>query len=86
MAKKKVKSTKDKVTKNKNTMKSKTQKPPKPKKAGVKDLHPKASNKDSLTDNVKSLSGQAIEDSGLGKIQRVALSQKLSVDPSRKKK
>lgn len=83
---KKVKSTKDKLTKNKNTMKSKTQKPPKAKKAEVKDLHPKAKNKDSLTENVKSISAQSVEDSGLGKIQRVALSPKLSVDPSQKKK
>lgn len=80
------KSTKDKLTKNKNTMKSKTQKPPKAKQAKVQDLHPKAKNKDSLTENVKSLSAQVVEDSGLGKIQRVALSQKLSVSPKGKKK
>jgi len=85
---KKVKSTKDKLTKNKNAVKNKqtTQKPPKAKKASVKQLHPKAKNKDSLTDNIQSKSGKSIKDSGLGKIQRVAMSHKLSVDPSRKKK
>lgn len=84
---KKVKSTKDKLTKNKNAAKNKqtTQKPPKAKKAVVKDLHPKVSNKDSLTDNIKSKSAKSVKDSGLGKIQRVALSHKLSVTPKRKK-
>jgi hypothetical protein len=84
---KKVRSTKDKVTKSSDTkLKSKTQKPPKAKKAVVTDLHPKAKNKDSVTDNIKSISGKSVKDGGLGKIQRVALSHKLSVTPKRKKK
>lgn len=85
---KKVKSTKDKLTNNKNAAKtgSKTQKPPKAKKASVKQLHPKVKNKDSMTDNIASKSGKSIKDSGLGKIQRVALSPKLSVESKGKVK
>lgn len=87
MAKKKARSTKDSLTNTKEIkLSKKTQKPPKPKKAKVADLHPKVSNKDSLTANLKSKSGKSVKDSGLGKIHRVALSQNLSVDPSRKKK
>lgn len=87
MARKKVKSTKDRLTESTDIkLKSRKQKPPKAKPASVKDLHPKASNKDSLTDNLKSMSGKSVKDAGLGKIQRVALSHKLSVDPIRKKK
>jgi len=65
---------------------SKTQKPPKAKQAKVDHLHPKAKNKSSVTDNIKSISAKSVEDSGLGKIQRVALSQKLSVAPKGKGK
>lgn len=86
---KKVKSTKDKLTQNKNKskMKQETQKPPKAKPVGVEQLHPKVDNKDSLTDNIQSVSKKKVqENSGLGKIKRVPLSQKLSVDPSQKKK
>lgn len=83
---KKVRSTKDKLTKSSDIkLSKKTQKPPKAKQAAVKDLHPKVSNKDSLTPNIKSKSGQTIKDSGLGKIQRVAISPNLSVAPKTKK-
>lgn len=84
----KVKSTKDKITENKNAAKNKTkmQKPPKAKASKVEQLHPKVKNKDSLTDNIKKLSAQSVKDSGLGKIQRVALNRHLSVAPKRKKK
>lgn len=85
---KKVKSTKDKLTNNKNAAKNKTkmQKPPKAKASKVEQLHPKVKNKDSLTENIQKLSAQSVKDSGLGKVQRVALSQHLSVAPKGKKK
>lgn len=54
-------------------------KKPKPKAAKVEDLSPKASNKDSLTDNIKSRSSKAIKSGELGKITRVPLSQKLNI-------
>tara|TARA_R100001086_G_scaffold242322_1_gene169932 strand:+ start:3736 stop:3996 length:261 start_codon:yes stop_codon:yes gene_type:complete len=84
---KKVRSTKDKLTKNKNAAKNKQkmEKPPKAKKASVMQQYPKAKNKDSLTPNIQSKSGKSVKDSGLGKIQRVAMSHKLNLSPKRKK-
>ena len=69
----------------KGEISSKSEKPPKAKQVKIEHLHPKAKNKSSVTDNIKSISAKAVEDSGLGKVQRVALNQKLSITPKRKK-
>ena len=54
--------------------------------AGVKQLNPKAPNKDSLTSNIQSRSAKNIKDSSLGKIQKLPLSQKRNDAPKKKKK
>lgn len=55
------------------------------KKGKVDQLHPKVKNKDSVTENIQSRSAKKIGDKGVGKIQRVALSQKLNLSPKKKK-
>ena len=54
--------------------------------AGVKQLNPKAPNKDSLTSNIQSKSAKKIKGSSLGKIQKLPISQKRSDGPKKKKK
>ena len=76
---------KKKIDGPKGSLPTKSEKPPKAKPAKVEHLHPKVKNKSSVTENIRSISAQSVEDSGLGKVQRVALSQKLSVAPKRKK-
>ena len=75
MAEKKKKKISTSLTNSKDT-KLKTTKKVKKKAASVKDLNPKAKNKDSLTSNIKSRSAKNIKDSSLGKTRRVPLSQK----------
>lgn len=79
---------KKKITKsltNSSDKKLKTTKKVPKKKAKVADLHPKAKNKDSLTDNIKSKSGKAIKGASLGKTERVPLNHKLTVVATKKK-
>lgn len=79
------KKTKDDLLNSKDTKLKQEKKQPKPKEVKVEQLHPKAPNKDSLTDNIKSKSSNSAKDLGLGKISRVPLSQKLNVNPKKKK-
>ena len=59
-------------------IKMKTEKKqPKPKQAKVSQLHPKAKNKDSVTENIQSKSSKSIKDNMPGKTSRVPLSPNL---------
>lgn len=62
----------------------KEKKEPKPKQASVEQLHPKAHNKDSLTENIQSKSSKSVKDLGLGKSSRVPLSQRLNIGKKKK--
>lgn len=57
----------------------KEKKEPKPKAAKVDQLHPKADNKDSLTQNIQSRSSKSVKDLGLGKSKRIPLDQRLNI-------
>lgn len=80
MAKKKIT---DGLEKSKDTKLKQAKKKPTAKKVKVDHLHPKAKNKDSVTDNIKSKS-KASKVGGLGKIQRVPLSQSRNDKPKKK--
>lgn len=73
------------LTESKDIKLKKVSKKPLPKEAGVKDQSPKAKNKDSLTDNIKSKSSKSIAGGSLGKITKVPLSQKQKIQPKKKK-
>ena len=60
-------------------------KQPKPKAAKVDQLHPKADNHSSLTENIQSRSSQSVGDSVLGKISKVPMNQHLDITPKKKK-
>lgn len=62
----------------------KEKKQPEPKAVKVEQLHPKAKNKDSLTENIESKSSKAAKDLGLGKITRMPLNHHLNEDPKKK--
>jgi hypothetical protein len=57
----------------------------KPKAAKVDQLHPKADNKSSLTENIKSKSSKSVGDAELGKISKVPMCQHLDIVPKKKK-
>lgn len=61
----------------------KEKKEPKPKAAKVDQLHPKAHNKDSLTENIQSRSSKSVKDLGLGKSRRIPLDKRLNIKPKK---
>jgi len=76
MAKRKIK---DGLENSSDIKLKKEKKEPKAKAVKVEQLHPKAKNKDSLTENIQSKSGKSAKDLGLGKTKRVPLSQRLNI-------
>jgi len=84
MAKAKKKIT-DSLTNSSDIKLKQVNKKPGAKSAKVDQLNPKAKNKDTLTSNIQSRSAKKIGDKGLGKIQRVPVSQKRSDSPKKKK-
>jgi hypothetical protein len=82
MAKRKAK---DNLMESKDIKLKQEKKEPKPKAVKVDQLHPKVSNKDSLTDNIQSRSSKVAKDAELGKSKKVPLSHKLGLNPKKKK-
>ena len=78
------KSIKDGLENSKGITVPKKKSEPQPKEASVEQLHPKAKNKDSLTENIQSRSSKSVKDIGLGKTSRVPVSPNLNRDPKKK--
>jgi hypothetical protein len=76
---------KESLVNSKDIKVKKEKKDPKPKAVKVDQLHPKAPNKDSLTENIQSRSSKAAKDAELGKSKKIPLSHNIGLNPKKKK-